>query len=189
MTSRVKPALLAGALAVVAAGGTTKSSSQDAAAVQTCLYMGEVRRTTILDDNNILFYMRNGTVYQNRLRNTCFMLHSTNLFTYGSSVMRRLCAGDIISVLSDSSFGGAPFPMATCNIGNYVPIDKDVADDLVATSTGKKTKDSGKRQVMKTEPVELPPATQPAEPAAPPASAPALPSPPAAEPPADAPKP
>jgi hypothetical protein len=177
MQRRLQAALLAGALAVIAAGSATRSSGQQAATAQTCLYMGDVRRTAILDDNNILFYMRNGTVYQNRLRGTCFMLKSANRFTYGSSALRRLCLGDLIQVLPDSSFGGAPFPTATCPLGNYLPIDKDVADDLVATSQGKRSKEGRSRQVMKTAPVELPPETPPAEPAAPPAATPAEPPP------------
>jgi hypothetical protein len=185
MKSRWKPGLLAGALAAMTLCGAQRSSGQGASAEQTCVYMGDVRRTTILDDNNILFYMRNGTIYQNHLRNTCFMLRSANRFTYGSSPLRRLCVGDLIQVLPDSSFGGAAFPMATCNLGTYLPIDKDVADDLLASSQGKKTKEGRSRQVMKTEPVELPPVA----PAAPQAAAPVEPSPDTASPPADAPKP
>jgi len=169
MKSRVKPALLAGALAALTLCGAPQSSGQEGAE-QACLYMSDVRRTAIVDDNNILFYMRNGTIYQNHLRNTCFMLRSANRFTYGSSALRRLCVGDLIQVLPDSSFGGPAFPMATCNLGAYLPIDKDVADDLLASSQGKKTKEGRSRQVMKTKPVELPPAThaeQPAEDAPP----------------------
>jgi hypothetical protein len=184
MNSRAKPALLAGALSALTLFGTPPSSGQEGAE-QTCVYMGDVRRTTVLDDNNILFYMRNGTIYQNHLRNICFMLRSANRFTYGSSPMRRLCVGDLIQVLPDSSFGGPAFPMATCNLGMYLQIDKDVADDLLASSQGKKTKEGRSRQVMKTEPVELPPAT----PSAPSATAPVEPSPDAASPPAEAPKP
>jgi hypothetical protein len=189
MKHRLKPALLAGALAVIAAGAATRSSSQEAAAAQTCVYMSDVRRTAILDDNNILFYMRNGTVYQNRLRATCFMLKSANRFTYGSSAMRRLCLGDLIQVLPDASFGGAPFPTATCPLGNYLPIDKDVADDLVATSQGKTPKEGRSRQVMKTAPVELPPETPPGESAAPPAAPPVEPAPASPSPPPEPPKP
>src|SRR5262245_34461780 len=183
MIGRLKPALLAGALAVVAVGGATRSSGQDAAAAQTCVYMADVRRTTILDDNNILFTMRNGTVYQNRLRSTCFMLKNANRFTYGASALRRLCVGDLIQVLPESSFGGTAFPMATCTLGNDLPIDKEVADDLVASSQGKKTKEARSRQVMKTEPVELPPEAPPAEAAAPPANPPTDSPSPAPEPP------
>jgi hypothetical protein len=185
MPRRSNPALLAGAVALIALGGALRGSGQASGPEQTCVYMGDVRRTAILDDNNILFYMRNGTIYQNHLRNTCFMLRSANRFTYGSSALRRLCAGDLIQVLPESSFGGAPFPMATCNLGSYLQIDKDVADDLLASAQGKKTKEGRNRQVMKTEPVELPPPPA-GEPAAPPAATPGEPSP---SPPADAPKP
>jgi hypothetical protein len=102
--------------------------------------------------------------------------------------MRRLCVGDLIQVLPESSFGGAPFPMATCSLGSYLQIDKDVADDLLATSQGKKTKEGRSRQVMKTEPVELPPDKR-AEGAAPPATTPAEPSPAPPSPAPEAPKP
>ena len=185
MKGRLKPAVLAAVLAVATLGGAPRSSGQEGGAEQSCVYMGDVRRTMVLDDNNILFYMRNGATYQNHLRNTCFMLRSANRFSYGSSTLRRLCVGDLIQVLPDSSFGGAPFPMATCTLGTYLQIDKDVADDLLAASQGKNTKEGRGRQVMKTEPVELPPAA----PTAPQAATPAEPSPDAASPPADAPKP
>jgi hypothetical protein len=178
MKGRVKSAVLAGAVAVAALCGTTRGSGQQAATEKNCVYMGDVRRTTILDDNNILFYMRNGTIYQNHLRNTCFMLRSTNRFTYDSTALRRLCVGDLIQVLPDASLG-APVPLATCNLGSYLPIDKDVADDLLATSQGKNTKEARSRQVIKTEPVELPPDKPPSEAAAPSADPPpAAPSPP-----------
>jgi hypothetical protein len=184
MIAHLKPVLLAGAVAVIAVGGATRGAGQAAAPEQSCVYMADVRRTTILDDNNILFYMRNGTVYQNHLRNTCFMLRNANRFTYGSSALRRLCVGDLIQVLPESSFGGVPVPMATCNLGSYLQIDKEVADDLIAASSGKKTKEGASRQVMKTAPVDLPPETPPAEAAAPPANPPSSDSPsPAPEPP------
>ena len=189
MRARSKPALLAGAIAVMALCSAQRSSGQQGATEQTCVYMGDVRRTAILDDNNILFYLRNGTIYQNHLRSTCFMLRSANRFTYGSSALRRLCVGDLIQVLPDSSFGGPPFPMATCALGSYLQIDKDVADDLLATSQGKKTKEGRSHQVIKTEPVELPPDKPPAESAAPPASTPADSSPASASPPPEPPKP
>ena len=179
MSARLKPALLAAVLVVTTLGGAPRSSGQEAGAEQNCVYMGDVRRTTIVDDNNILFYMRNGAIYQNHLRNTCFMLRSANRFTYGSSALRRLCVGDLIQVLPDASFGGAPFPMASCNLGTYLQVDKDIADELLAAAQGKNTKEGRSRQVMKSEPVELPPAAPPAEPAAPPAE----------PPPADPPKP
>jgi hypothetical protein len=165
MNGRVKPALLAGAIAAAALCPTTRSSGQQATTEESCLYMGDVRRTAILDDNNILFYMRNGAIYQNHLRNTCFMLRSANRFTYGSTALRRLCVGDLIQVLPDVSFGGGP--IATCNLGTYLQIDKDVADELLATSQGKKTKEAHSRQVIKTEPVELPPDKPSSESAAP----------------------
>ena len=112
------------------------------------------------------------------MRSTCFMLRSSNRFTYGSTALRRLCVGDLIQVLPDASLG-ATVPLSTCNLGSYLPIDKDVADDLLATSQGKKTKEGRGRQAMKTEPVELPPDKPPSESAAPPADPPpAAPSPP-----------
>jgi len=172
MKARLKPALLAATLVVTTLGGAPRSSGQEGGSEQKCVYMGDVRRTTILDDTNILFYMRNGTIYQNHLRNTCFMLRSANRFTYGSTSLRRLCVGDLIQVLPDGGFVGA-----TCNLGTYLPIDKDVADELLVASQGKNSKEGRGRQVMKSEPVELPPA-------APKAATPAEPS-PAAEPPAD----
>ena len=184
MDGRVKPALLAGAIAAAALGAATSSSGQQAAAEQSCVYMGDVRRTAILDDNNILFYMRNGTIYQNHLRNTCFMLRSTNRFTYGSTALRRLCVGDLIQVLPDASLG-AVVPLSTCNLGSYLAIDKDVADDLLATAHGKNTKEGRSRQVMKTEPVELPPDRARSESTAPPADSP----PASASPPPEPPKP
>jgi hypothetical protein len=180
MIAHLKPVLLAGAVAVIAVGGATRGAGQAAAPEQSCVYMADVRRTTILDDNNILFHMRNGDVYQNRLRSTCFMLKSANRFTYGSSALRRLCVGDLIQVLPDPNFVGA-----TCTLGSYMPIDKEVADELVATAQGKRTKESRSRQVLKTEPVELPAEKPPTEATAPPAD----PQPVSPSPPAEAPKP
>jgi len=69
-----------------------------------CVSLRNVRRTEVVDDRNILFYMRGKTVYHNLLPRPCGGLAREDRFSYQTSV-GRLCRLDSIRVLYNDPFG------------------------------------------------------------------------------------
>jgi len=115
----------------------------DDSAVERCISLRAIDKTDVVDDNNILFYMRNGDVYLNRLPHRCPGLKRERTFMYRTT-MPRLCDVDIITVLDQAGFGF--MPGASCGLGRFYPISEDEARML---------KESPPKQV---EPQEAPPA-------------------------------
>jgi hypothetical protein len=172
--------------ALTAALGATNAAAQaqerapapDVA--QACIYQPNIDHTRILDDRNILFFMRDDVTYQNTLADQCYALKVVNRFTYGEAPMHRLCKGNLITVLQDLTPGGVS-RNNLCKLGAFVPVDPDVVDDLIAAAEpSRKNKDGDRRQAIKVVPAELPPSARQSQPASTDASAP--PSPPEATP-------
>jgi hypothetical protein len=147
------------AAAVLGAIGATNVAAQASAPetppdAKSCVYLPDIDHTKIVDDRNILFYLRDDTILQNSLREPCYGLRAKNRFTYGSSSLKRLCTGDMITLLTDLSFGGVA-PSNTCKLGMFLPVDQDEADDVLAAAG--KDKGGQKKQAIKSAPVELAP--------------------------------
>jgi len=168
--------------ALLVAPGATRVAAQDDAnhTAQACIYQPNIEHTRILDDRNILFYMRDRVVYQNTLMDQCYSLHAHNRFTYGEARGHRLCMHNLITVVEDPAevLRGAVSRANLCKLGAFVPVDAEVADDLVAAANAPRKNRNGNRPpAFKTAPVELPPAAatqQDPGGATPPASAEAL---------------
>jgi hypothetical protein len=172
-----------GALALIAAVDSTRVAAQDdsADAMAACIRINAIGHTQVLDDRNILFFMRNRVTYRNTLLGTCPGLRAENHFMYGQDVGNSLCKGNLINVLTSptGAFGGFERG-ASCWLGFFQAVSDDEVADLVAAATPtRKNKDANRRQANKVEPVELPARAKPEPDAAP--STPAE-SPPAAEP-------
>ncbi|MGI9260894.1 MAG: hypothetical protein ACR2QR_02605 [Woeseiaceae bacterium] len=69
-----------------------------------CISLRQIRRTEVVDDRNILFYMSGQTVYHNRLPRLCGGLAREDRFSYQTNI-GRLCRIDHIRVLYDDPFG------------------------------------------------------------------------------------
>jgi hypothetical protein len=171
VNARAKRIVVTCAAALLAAIGAKSAAAQSAQAAPTdaksCVYLPDIDHTKIVDQRNILFYMRNRTVLLNVFREPCYGLDERSRFAYGSSSLKRLCAGNLITLLTDLSFGGVA-AQNTCSLGMFVPIDRDEVDDLLVAS-GKDKGSGQKKQAIKSQPVEIAPA----------ASADAAPNPPA----------
>jgi len=92
---------------------------------QRCINVSRIKETHIVDDNNVLFYMRGNDVYLNELRWACRGLKRERQFSY-SVRANRLCGTDTISVLQ--SFGSSISPANSCGLGQFVPISDVEAD-------------------------------------------------------------
>jgi hypothetical protein len=177
VNARSNPIAVACAAALLVAGGAQSAAAQaPQTAAKICVYLPDIDHTKIVDERNILFYLRNNTILQNSMLAPCYGLHAKTRFAYGSASLRRLCAGNMITLLSDLSFGGVA-ASNTCKLGMFLPVNDDEVDDLL--SAAGKDKGGQKKQAIKSQPVELPPAATP-EPSATPGegAAPSSPPPP-----------
>jgi hypothetical protein len=154
MNARSKRIAIAAAASLLAVGGSKNAAAQEPpTAAKNCVYLADLDHTKIVNERNILFYLRNGKILQNALRDTCYGLHEKTRFTYGSSPLKRLCTGDMITLIADLSFGGVA-SANTCKLGMFLPVNDDEVADLLATAS--KDKGGQKKRAIKSQPVELP---------------------------------
>ena len=92
-----------------------------------CVNMRTVSSTEVIDDQTILFYMRNGVIYRNYLPRRCSGLAREQRFSYSTTVS-RLCDIDTITVLYNQGVGLSSG--ASCGLGKFYPISKDEAQAL-----------------------------------------------------------
>jgi len=97
-----------------------------------CVSLARIDRTRVVDERTILFYMRGGDIYLNRLPHRCIGLRRGKTFMYKTS-LNRLCNVDIITVLDDIGFGFSRG--ASCGLGSFQPIREDVAKMLLSRET------------------------------------------------------
>lgn len=90
--------------------------------VERCVSLHRIDRTEVIDDHNVLFYMRGGTIYRNQLPHRCPGLRYEKTFMYRTS-LSQLCDLDVITVLYSHGFGFTPG--SSCGLGRFYPITKD----------------------------------------------------------------
>ncbi len=86
-----------------------------------CLSSRSISRTEVIDDQNVLFYIRGSAIYVNHLPKTCSRLALDRRFIYETSV-GRLCESDHITVLRDGGF--AAVAGRHCRLGRFHPISR-----------------------------------------------------------------
>lgn len=112
---------LALASAIPAAVGNGQG---DPPASPSCLYLPMIDRTEVVDTRNILFYMKDRTVYRNELPHACATLDQTKPFLYRVG-MNQICDLDRITVLNQWGVGFTPGE--TCGLGKFnVVEDADI---------------------------------------------------------------
>lgn len=93
-----------------------------------CVRIVDVDAIKIVNDETLLFRMRDGTVYENDLPHRCPGLRRNDTLMYRSSV-GRLCSVDIVTVLYNRGFGF--MPGASCGLGMFSPISEEIADEML----------------------------------------------------------
>ena len=96
---------------------------------QRCVSSRPIRRTEVIDDQNILFYLRGATIYLNHLPKPCKRLSQEGRFMYRTSVA-RICRADTINVLTDTGSGISPG--RSCKLGSFYAITKEDVEKLKA---------------------------------------------------------
>lgn len=113
-------------LGVVPFSGTLADELDDEKA-ERCILINRIDKTAVIDDRNILFYMRGKDVYLNQLPRRCGGLGAERTFMYQTS-LSQLCDLDTITVLSARA--GGFMPGASCGLGKFQPITEEDADAL-----------------------------------------------------------
>jgi len=91
-----------------------------------CIEVDRIKETRVLDNQTILFEMRGGTFYINRLPIKCMGLMISGGFQYSTSD-QKLCRQDSITVIERSSASGS-----TCPLGEFVQFKQKSTLDKAA---------------------------------------------------------
>jgi hypothetical protein len=116
---------------------TTAMASSDSAAeqvsseetVKDCIWIPRIDRFRIVDEQNLLVYMRGKEIYLNEMNHRCPGMRPNKAIMYRTT-LRQLCAIDTITVLDNHGFGF--HRGATCGLGKFRAIDQAEAKALIA---------------------------------------------------------
>jgi len=113
-------------------------ADEDAAAAtedtaELCVNIRRIKRTDVVDERNILFYMNGGDIYVNTLPRNCNALRFNDGIMYKTS-LSQLCNVDVITVLSRmGGMGSMGFSsLGSCGLGKFQPITKE---EIIALKT------------------------------------------------------
>lgn len=109
----------------VRAQGGDADEAFDERAREDCVPLRRIDTTSVIDDRTVLFYMRGGEIYENRLDRACPRLDRAGRFSYRVST-GRLCHNDMITVFDPFD----PAPGVTCGLGDFRPILIEEAERL-----------------------------------------------------------
>jgi hypothetical protein len=87
-----------------------------------CVNSRTIKRTSVIDDRNIVFYMRGSKVYINVLPRECRGLSHQRRFSY-TTVTRSLCSSDSIRVLRETGYGIEEG--RSCRLGLFHPTTEE----------------------------------------------------------------
>ncbi len=147
MTKRISWLLLSACLPFLLSGAPLLADEvvdeiADENAVK-CISIRNVRRTVIVDDLNIIFFLAGNKTYHNILPRRCNSLAREDRFSYKVSAS-RLCDIDMIRVLYQ---GGAGLQEGnSCRLGLFHPISKEDAEAII----------EGPDELPQAEPIPLP---------------------------------
>ena len=114
-------------IALLCLGVTTGTAHADESEgadleVKKCVNTSRIRRTEIIDDSTIVFYLHGGTMYVNQLPRRCPGLRMAGTYSYRTSVS-SLCDVDVITVRRDFGSGVSRGP--SCGLGTFKPINEE----------------------------------------------------------------
>jgi hypothetical protein len=125
---KIRSAMALGVLSALSAtAGSALGAATDDATVN-CVDLRRIDHTKVVDDRNILFYMRGGGIYLNRMQHPAIGLDQSDMFAYRTHV-GQLCELDTITVLERWGFGLTEGASST--LAKFMPIDKDRADAML----------------------------------------------------------
>lgn len=116
------------ALFAASAGSPPPAQAQASESeARNCVNLRRVDRTSVVSDQTILFYMKDGEILRNDLPSRCPTLMTEDRFLY-RTMLNQLCSVDTITVLTDFGFGF--IPGATCVLGEFEPVSAEQSEAL-----------------------------------------------------------
>lgn len=103
-------------------GESSAGESDEFFQLENCIRQSAIRRTEIVDDRTIIFYMSQQKIYVNNLPNRCSGLRSARTFSYRTTGS-QLCNVDTIKVVR--SLGGRPDVGPSCGLGKFRPVTEE----------------------------------------------------------------
>jgi hypothetical protein len=91
---------------------------------QQCVSLQRIWRTDIIDSSNIVFYMRDRTIFLNTLPHKCPGLRSHDGFAYKTSI-NQLCNVDTITVIRGGNPSSPAARGSTCGLGMFRPVSAE----------------------------------------------------------------
>ncbi len=128
MTKRIYMLILLACLLNLSAAGSSLADEVKVESARKCINTRIVKRTEVVDDLNILFFMRGKTVYLNILPRQCRGLSRDRRFSFRTS-LGRLCNLDRIRILNESGFGLQEGK--SCRLGYFHPITKEDIPEII----------------------------------------------------------
>ena len=92
-----------------------------------CINSRSIRKTDVVNDDNIVFYMRGNKIYLNSLTRTCNGLAREGRFSYVTHT-RSLCNLDVIKILRDGGLG--IHEGRSCKLGRFQLVTEEDLTDL-----------------------------------------------------------
>ena len=113
-----------------------------------CIQLQQIRRTEVIDDQTIAFYVSRQNAYVNSLPRVCPGLARNERFSYQVR-FGRICDNDTITVLE--GFGTGMRRGFTCQLGSFYPVTQD--DIAMLKDVGEL---GGTGNAVEMNPIELP---------------------------------
>ena len=109
----------------------TYAQSDPPPATPHCVDLRRIDRTEAIGDRDLLFHMKDDSIYRNELPHACPGLARDEPFMY-RLVLSQLCDTDVITMLQRWNFGFTP--TESCMLGKFKLIDDKAADALRAAA-------------------------------------------------------
>ena len=144
-------------------GTDEDDGGEELGVAQACLDHPTIRRTRIISDRYIAFFMRGGKTYLNQLPQQCPSLRRTSLVNYAIE-NRSVCAGSLFQVMWEASTGNF-VPSFVCRLGPFVPVTVEQLEDLeiLTTEERRSSRRRNASEAVTSAEVELPPPEPAAE--------------------------
>ena len=87
-----------------------------------CINSRSIRRTEVINDDYVLFWVQGRRIFLNALPETCKGLSRDRRFSFETTT-RSLCARDKIRILRESALG--VYEGRSCSLGQFQPITEE----------------------------------------------------------------